>query len=78
MSPFKLDRAQTHFGFAFEFGSKRSEDQNEGRKMEVDSMVTSKPQSTKLEVTFNIGILLVLQMVPMKSKVLTSSSCYAC
>ncbi|CAM6008870.1 unnamed protein product [Sphagnum balticum] len=57
MSPLDFGRMQVQFGFASKFGMHRSEEQNEGKKMEADSMVTLESQPTKPEVIFNIGIL---------------------
>jgi len=57
MSLFNFDKAQVQFGFASEPSMHRSEEHNESEKMEVDSVVTLESQPTKLEVTFDIGII---------------------
>ncbi len=54
---FKLDKTSTHSRSAFEFGSQRNEEQNEGKKMEVDSVVALEPWPNKLEVTSGTRIL---------------------
>jgi len=56
MLPFKLDKTLTHSRFAFEFGSQRNEEQNEGKKMEVDLVVALEPWPNKLEVTSDTRI----------------------
>jgi hypothetical protein len=70
MSPFDFGRVQVQFGFTFESGMHRSEEQNEGKKMEVDSVVAFELQPTKPKVIFSTEIFLVLQMFSMKHKVL--------
>jgi hypothetical protein len=67
---FKLAKASTHSRSAFEFDSQRNEEQNESKKMEVDSVVAPEPWPNKLEVTSDTRILSVLQMVIVKLKVL--------
>ncbi len=69
MSPFDFDKAQVQFGFASESSMHRSEEQNEGEKLEVDLVVALELQPTKLEVIFGTGII-VLQMFLVKQKVL--------
>jgi hypothetical protein len=55
--PFKPSRVQTHSRSASKFSSERSEEQSEGSKMEVYSVVALEPQPIELEVNFSIGIL---------------------
>ncbi len=56
MSPFDFGKAQVQFGFAFESSMHRSEEHNEGEKMEVDLVVALELQPTKFEVIFGTGI----------------------
>ncbi len=56
MSPFDFGKAQVQFGFASKPDMHRSEEQNEGEKMEVDLVVALELQPIKCEVIFGTGI----------------------
>jgi hypothetical protein len=55
MPPFDSGEMQVQFGFASESSTHRSEEQNEGGQMEVDSVIALKLHPTKLDVTFGTG-----------------------
>jgi len=56
MLPFKPSETQTHFGFASKFGMHGSEEQNEGRKMEVDLVIALELRPIGSEIVFGTGI----------------------
>jgi hypothetical protein len=56
MLPFKPSETQTHSGFASKSGMHGNEEQNEGWKMEVDSVIALELRPTGPEVVFGTGI----------------------